>query len=115
MRLMEMARDPVGTEISQESLALRALGFLSSRPRDFAAFLDQEGLVADDLKAPPHHPDDLAAALEFLITHDGLLLEFCFMTGCRLEAVYDTLRALSKPSWGRLSSARGERSLSERR
>ena len=92
-----MPHDFPDAAINSESLGIRALGFLLSRPTDLADFLDAMGMVREDLECSPCGQHQLTAALEYILIHEGLLLQFTLATGRPLEAVYDAWRAIGKP------------------
>lgn len=92
-----MQHDFPDAVMNSESLGIRVLGFLLSRPYDLADFLDAMGLVREDLERFPCSPHQLVAALEYLLIHEGLLLQFTLATGRPLEAVYEAWREIGKP------------------
>jgi hypothetical protein len=60
-----------------ETIALDGLAFLAGRPDDIARFLKNSGLDAAELRLRAGEPEVLRAVLDFLLTDDGLVTEFC--------------------------------------
>jgi hypothetical protein len=77
-----------------ESVGIRALGFLSSRPMDFARFLATTGRAPEDFTRAPYGHDQLAAALEFLVTNEATLQGFTQLTSRSPETIYDARRIM---------------------
>jgi len=92
-----MQPDFADAAVNSETLGIRAVGFLLSRPPDLAHFLDAMGYAREDLERFPSSRRQLVAALEYLLIHEGLLLQFTLATGKPLEAVYEAWRAIARP------------------
>ncbi len=73
-----MAR-PAGrmSEDRAAALALDCLAFLATRPEAFERFADLSGLDRSTVSARASEPDFLVAVTDFLLTDEGLLVEFC--------------------------------------
>lgn len=65
------------TPETAEILALEALGWLAGQPDGIARFLTVSGLEAADLRQAAGDRDLLGSVLDFLLTNEPLLLEFC--------------------------------------
>lgn len=68
---------PRMTEAGAETLALRALTYLSIEPDALGRFLVNSGLGPAELKARVADPDLLVAVLDFLLSNETLLVGFC--------------------------------------
>jgi hypothetical protein len=79
-----------------EMLAHRALGFLTRQRSALDRFLEQSGLRPYDLGRSPIPPEHLAAALDFLITNEPILVKFAEFVDLPLEAIYDARRAVGR-------------------
>ena len=86
------AREPEPPEM----LARRALGFLTRQRSALDRFLEQSGLRPYDLRRSPIPPEHLAAALDFLITNEPMLVKFADFVDLPPEAIYDARRAVGR-------------------
>jgi hypothetical protein len=71
-----------------EILALEALAWLAGQPEGIARFLTVSGLEAADLRRAAGDRDLLGALLDFLLTNEPLLLEFCQSASISTSAVH---------------------------
>ena len=83
---------------SSEALALRALGFIGARPSEREDFLSSFGLTTADLARRPVRPEHLAAALDFLIANEGMLLAFAETLDLAPDAAYEARRLFRRAS-----------------
>ncbi len=60
-----------------EILALKALRFLAESDGGLNRFVAGSGLAAADLRRLAREPETLAAVMDFLLSDEGLLLQFC--------------------------------------
>jgi len=67
------------TQESAETLAFQALGWLAGDEDRFARFLALSGLDAGTLRAVADSRDTARAVLDFLLSDEALLLDFCEM------------------------------------
>jgi hypothetical protein len=65
------------TPETAEILALEALAWLAGQPDGIARFLTVTGLEAGDLRQAAGDRDLLGSVLDFMLTNEPLLLEFC--------------------------------------
>ena len=65
------------TPETAEILALEALAWLVGQPDGIARFLTVTGLEAADLRQAAGDRDLLGSVLDFMLTNEPLLLEFC--------------------------------------
>jgi Protein of unknown function (DUF3572) len=77
-----------------EILALEALAWLAGRPDDIGRFLNVSGLGAADLRQAVGRPDLLGAVLDFLLTNEPLLLDFCRDASTSAQSVHMARHAL---------------------
>jgi hypothetical protein len=77
-----------------EAVALRALGFVASRPRELARFLGDSGLSQSELMQCPTDHGHLAAVLDFVIAHEDLLRNFAAAIDEPPETAYEASRQL---------------------
>jgi hypothetical protein len=70
---------------SAESLALQVLGWLAGQDEVFGAFLAHAGANAAEIRARVADPDLLGAVLDFLLSDEALLVQFCADAGIRPE------------------------------
>ena len=73
--MMAMVANEEGAEI----LALQALGWLAGQEERMGRFLALTGLQGADLRAVADSRDTLRAVLDFLLSDEELLLDFCEM------------------------------------
>jgi hypothetical protein len=66
-------------------LAIQALGFLAAEDEVLGRFLGTTGLGIDDLRERPDDPAILGAVLDFLLSDEPLLLQFCKEVDCPPE------------------------------
>jgi hypothetical protein len=76
------------TRAYAETLGLRALAFLAGTPEALDRFLTLSGTDGGDLRARAAEPETLAALLEFLLTDEALLTQFCDDEGIEPKAVH---------------------------
>ncbi len=67
------------------TLAIRALAFLASDEDTLGRFLGTTGMDPTDLRAGVDDPAVLAGVLDFLLSDEPLLLQFCAAAGVRPE------------------------------
>lgn len=79
-----------------QTVAVRALGFLSSNGPEFDRFLSGTGLSRDDLDHHPIPGEHMTAILDFLITNEPTLLRFSRTIGLPPEAAYEARRKLTR-------------------
>lgn len=60
-----------------EILALKALAFLANAPGAMERFMAQSGADAVIVREQAENPEFLAAVMDFLLSDDALLTEFC--------------------------------------
>jgi hypothetical protein len=60
-----------------ETLALKALAYLATMPDDIGRFLSVSGIEPSELRARAEEPEFLAAVMDYLMSDDKLLTEFC--------------------------------------
>jgi Protein of unknown function (DUF3572) len=90
---------------SPEAVAIRALGFLSSRNGALDRFLSRSGLSPADLTRRPANPTHLTAILDFLITDETTLQEFARTVDLPPEAAYEARRLVGHPAMPRAKSS----------
>lgn len=78
-----------------QTVAVRALGFLSSNRQEFDRFLSHSGLSRDDLDRYPISRKHLTAILDFLIMNETALLGFSRVVGLPPDAAYEARRKLA--------------------
>ncbi|MEY4879571.1 MAG: hypothetical protein RJB62_1040 [Pseudomonadota bacterium] len=76
-----------------EILALKALSWAASGEA-LPRFLGASGIEIDDLRDRAGDPELLAAMLDFLLTDDSLVTEFCAAEDISLRDIHDARRAL---------------------
>lgn len=87
---------------SAQTLALQALGWLAAQDEAFDAFLAASGLGRDDLRSRAGDAEVLGAVLDFLLSDEALLLQFCADSGLRPDAPMQARAALpggDAPFW----------------
>ena len=62
---------------SAQTLALQALGWLAGQDEAFQGFLGASGLGSADLRDRAADPEVLSAVLDFLLSDEALLMQFC--------------------------------------
>ena len=77
-----------------EILALRAFGFISRDKTELARFLDRADLHPGEVRTMPIRREVLAAALDFLVKDEEILVKFARTLDLPLEAAYEARRQL---------------------
>ncbi len=62
-------------------ITLQMIAFLAGEEKYLNWLMNETGLSAGDLQASPDNPDILAGVLDFLLTHEEILLDFCNSQG----------------------------------
>jgi len=65
------------TPDSAQTLALKALAFVAGSEGALDRLMELSGLDRDTLRHRAGEPEVLASLLDFLLTDEGLLLDFC--------------------------------------
>ncbi len=60
-----------------ETIGLKALGFLAETPDGLSRLLDISGIDVATLRSRAAEPEVLGAVLDFLLTDDALVQDFC--------------------------------------
>ena len=63
--------------VEAEILALKALAFLAHSEEDLDRFVTLSGVSPADLRAQADQPEILAAVLDFILSDDARVTEFC--------------------------------------
>jgi hypothetical protein len=71
-----------------EILALEALAWLAADPGGIGRFLAASGVDAADLRSAAGSPGLAVAILDFMLTHEDLLLAFCETSGTKVSALH---------------------------
>lgn len=77
-----------------ETLGLKGLSWLAGDPETLLRFLDVSGLAPDDLKGRAGDPELLAAVMDFLLSEDALLAQFCEAENIEPTTVHKARRLL---------------------
>jgi hypothetical protein len=80
-------KEPLSHERA-EILALEALAWLAGQPDAIARFLTISGLEASDLRLAVGDSGLQASVLDYLLTNENLLLEFCQSASLKPQAVH---------------------------
>lgn len=76
-----------GEQESAEVIGLQALAWLAASETLFPAFLTASGAAGDNLGSRAAEPAFLIAVLDFVMTEDAWLMEFCDQAGLPYEAI----------------------------
>jgi hypothetical protein len=85
---------------SARSLAVGALAFIAADSDRLSRFLSLTGLGPDNLRTAAADPAFLGSVLDYLVTDEGLLVEFAADAGLKPEAVARAHAALCGPTEG---------------
>jgi hypothetical protein len=77
-----------------EILGLDALAWLAAGPEGIARFLDASGVSGAEIKAQAGSTGLCVAVLDFLLSHEDLLLRFCETSGTDPAIVHRARRLL---------------------
>ena len=77
------------------TLALNALTFLAASEDAMQRFMDLTGAGRESLRERADEPDFLVSVLDFLLTDEGLLLDFSSETSTNVRAVHMARHVLS--------------------
>src|SRR4051812_15827277 len=91
--------DPAGQRAAPEQLAIRALVFLADDPQELGRFLALTGIEAGDIRVAAQQPGFLAGVLEYICSHQPLLLAFSRAEGVDPAEIDRALEALSGKRW----------------
>lgn len=94
---MQRPERPPRTRFSAEAaetIALQALGFLATDAERAQRLLDLTGLSPQELRASAADPSLLAGILDYLLSHEPLLLEFAESADLQPEDVVGARRNL---------------------
>ena len=70
-----------------ETIALNALGFLADSPNGLERLMEQSGLDSTTIRQRAADRDFLGAVLDFLMSNEELLIDFCQTTQTEPHAV----------------------------
>jgi len=79
-----------------ETLALDGLAFLAGSPDRIGQFLKNSGLDAAELRRRAADPDILRAVLDFLLSDDSLVADFCRSEGLEPRDLHMANHLLAK-------------------
>ena len=65
------------TPTAAETLALKALGFLANSPGALERFAEATGIGSKEMRTRAAEPEFLAAIVDFLLSEEERLKEFC--------------------------------------
>jgi len=65
------------TSTNAETLALKALGFLANSPGALERFAQVSGIGTGEMRDRAAEPEFLGAILDFLLSEEDLLTQFC--------------------------------------
>ena len=74
--------------LDPETLGLMALAWLAADAAQLQRFLDVSGLDPADLRTRASEPEMLAAVMDYLLSVDALLAQFCADQGLKPEDVH---------------------------
>jgi hypothetical protein len=80
-----------------ETIGLDSLAFLAAMPERIERFMHLSGLNAPALRARASDPDFLRAVLDFLLTEDALVADFCKEHGLDARDIHMAHRMLGEP------------------
>ena len=80
-----------------ETIGLNGLAFLAGQPEWMDRFLRLSGLELSTLRARASDPDFLRAVLDFLLTEDVLITDFCKEQGLEARNIHAAHRMLGGP------------------
>ena len=80
-----------------ETIGLNGLAFLARLPERLERFMRLSGLEAPALRARAPDPDFLRAVLDFLLTDDVLVADFCKEQGLDARDIHMAHRVLDEP------------------
>lgn len=80
-------KEPLSRERA-EILALEALAWLAGQPDAIAKFLTMSGLEVSDMRGAVSDPGLQTSVLDFILTNESLLQDFCQSASLKPEAVH---------------------------
>lgn len=69
-----------------EMTGIKALGWLAGQDELLTRFLGMTGIEAGDIRVRAQDPEFLGFVLDFLLTEDQLVIDFCEASGIATEA-----------------------------
>lgn len=88
-------------QAAAEQLAIRALVFLADDAQELGRFLALTGIETDDIRVAAQEPGFLAGVLEYICSHQPLLLAFGRAEGIDPAEIDRALGAISGKRWSR--------------
>jgi hypothetical protein len=79
------------------TLALKALGHLMNFEPELNRFMELSGANPGTIRARADEPEFLVAVLDFLLTHEELLVRFCDDTSIDSRAIHMARHVLAGP------------------
>lgn len=96
-----MAKPPVVSRETAETLAIQALGFLAQDPERLGRFLALTGVEPDQIREVASEPHFLAAVLDHIAGYEPLLNEFVAATEIDPAVIQPARAALGSRNWER--------------
>jgi hypothetical protein len=91
-------KTPRLTEDRAEALALQVLAFVLADPKQISRFLALTGTTPQDLRSAASSRELQVATLEYLLSDEGLLVEFCREAEIDPTAIAPAHRLLAGPT-----------------
>ncbi|WP_234794780.1 DUF3572 domain-containing protein [Xaviernesmea oryzae] len=73
--------------VDAETIAVTALGWIAAEPEQISRFLALTGADVSDLRAAAAEPGFLAGVLDFVMSHEPTLMDFCAASELAPDAV----------------------------
>jgi len=78
--LAQLIKHDMNQELA-DITALQAVTYLLSDEKRISWLLNETGLSSDELRRAPGSPDILAGIIDFLLSHEEILVDFCSECG----------------------------------
>lgn len=82
------------THAEAEALAIEALAYLAQDPELLPRFLSLTGIEASSIREAAQEPAFLTGVLQFFLSHEPTLMQFCAETNRAPQAVADAINYL---------------------
>jgi hypothetical protein len=83
-----------------ETVALKCLAFIAGTPEALIRFLNASGASATGLRERTTDPGFLSAVLDFVLSDDGLLAEFCRAESLSARSIHLAAAELGEAACG---------------
>ncbi|MFL5239121.1 MAG: DUF3572 domain-containing protein [Rhizomicrobium sp.] len=97
---MDFLAESATTRLIAETVALKCLTFIAGTPEALSRFLTASGASAEMIREHADDPGFLSAVLDFILSDDDLLTEFCGAESLSARSIHLASAALGGAACG---------------